>query len=568
MVMRSLYFGPGEGHIGIIPEPLLGGIVNRLRPRYINDQSSPMLRNTDLTDPTAPARRAGYVRQTMTGATASKRIADALNFYPTSSNKYVYITQNGGGTYRNNPSSFADWTQILDAATATVDLDATTDDAILQPILDGVYVFRGLNATAMITPATDRYALDTNIDTSPPRNVISSCFAAERVFALASDGYLYYTGVNPTAASFDTDWDRASSRFRMSPHVGGKPVCVVPWKDNYLLVFYDRYIEVLAVDNSWSSLANSSRFVAEPRYGCSARRSVVVLGQQVYFLDQYGEYRALAQTINGQLAGTTALPVSESIKDLIPNSLLKTQLSKAHAIAFEDKLYLRVPVSEFSSATSECLCQAVYDTGRGVWTSWDKLQVTSGLFFTSQLRPLAEGEELWFTDGGNGATAPYAKNSQLYRMTPEAYSDADQAGALYPIPWHVETKSWDAGLPENDKILDTIEVEISGGTGIRARVDVQMDDDGIWDELTPGLTIAKADDDGYPIAYSGGDIVYPLGAGGHGATKVKISAGPQLTNHGRARTHRFRFRANDEELAVKLLRWHAEVRVLPHERGT
>lgn len=567
--------GPGEGMATIAPEPILKGMVSRLRPRYLPEDAAPLLQHTDLTDPTAPARRGGWALQSMTGATASKRFADAINFYPTSSNKYVYATQNGGKTLRNTDSTFAAWTEILDAATGLVSLDALTDDALFLAILDGAYLFRGSSAVAMITPSTDRYALDTNINTSPPRNVVSVCFAAERAWALASDGYLYYSTVKPTAATFDTNWDRTNTtagtgagRFQMSPHKGGKPVAVVPWKDDYILVFYDRYIELLIVDVNWSDLSNSSRLIVEPRYGCIAHRSVVPIGQQVFFLDQYGEYRTLAETINGQITGTTPLPISEGIKDQLPDSLNKSVLTKAHAVAFEDKIYLHVPAQADAVSTTEATYQAIYDTGRGVWTSWGQLAVSSGVLFTSQLRSGAQGEELWMTDGGNGSVAPYAKQPNLYRMTPATFADANQAGTLAAISWAVETRAWDGGYPENDKILDTVEVEFTGDTGTRVYVDVMQDESGVWEGLDPTVLIAGSTDDGYPIVYANGDIVYPLGPTNLGATRKAFSAGPQLNNHGRARTHRFRFRSDGQQTAVALARWFATLRILPIERRT
>jgi len=533
--------------------PPSSGMVNRLRSRYGPPGTAHQLLNVDLDDLTTVARRGGRVAVPVEDLVdASLRIAAALDHYPPDAAlRRLYIAQNGGDIYHT--SDLLTWLPVTGGP-----VDVLTDSAVMFPITDGVYVLPRAADAPYIIDAAGAISQSTGLlNVEPPLGGVDGCFAMSRAWILTVAAELHFSKPNPTAAGAMTDWCQdgtcsgVGGRFLLSPYNGGRPVACRPWNRQSIIVFFDRYIEEVIVED-WNSGAfnlqtQAIRNIMEPRYGTSARSSVVSIGQEMFFLDQYGEYRSLVQTVNAQQAGVTPLAVSEPIKKILPGRLTHAHAHKSHAMIWQDKLYLWVPLD----GSTECNARLVLDLGRRIWTSLDVFSRPSGHTFTTRLRSGgAAGEEMYDTDGSTGSEA----SSVIYRTSPLTHTDD---GAIIPLVY--ETQGFDAGMPECDKLIDHIEVEVEGDNETSVVVDVRMSDGGAYHAI-PGAVVVTNATGSYPLVYP---LAYPIYPDIAGRVRRRLSVGPNLEVDGRGRMYQFRFRETGSRGKVQIVRWHAAIRVQP-----
>ena len=274
-----------------------------------------------------------------------------------------------------------------------------------------------------------------------------------------------------------------AGRLQLSPNNGGGAVAVRPWNEASLICFFTNCIEEVLVFPS-SPQGGSERRVIESRWGCGSRGSVVTIGLNMYYLDQYGFYRALAQTITGAQAGNADTPLSDPIADELPGRLNMAAISKVQAIAFKDKLYIAYPRDNATQARHV----AVYSLARQRWEGYWRLARPVGKWVVSPIR--GSGDELWYTDASTGTNIA----AKVYRMFPGTYLD-DGIGYHY----RESSKALDFGQPECDKRVHAVHVEVNGDPGATATVSIQADEDGIDKQFENELVVEGIAGNSFPL---------------------------------------------------------------------
>jgi hypothetical protein len=282
-----------------------------------------------------------------------------------------------------------------------------------------------------------------------------------------------------------------------------------------LIVYFDSSIVEILVNNADPSF--SSVRTVEPRIGCVSRDTIVSLGKEQYFLDQYGQYRSLIQTINASQQGVRAEPLSESIVFDIPKRIHLRYAFKATAELLDDRLYLFLPMDD-SKENNECW---VFDTVRKSWMGpWELAHTISA---TSVSNTRNKGYDLY---GANGNTAsPVAK---VYRFFAGTFLD-DGEDILYSEV----TRQFDMGIPHKDKTPTYAELEVEGSIGASGSLQMRTNDNDDFLEIDTATVTANADTD-FPIAELGETgTVFPIAELGETGTVFPLTESvPQVITEG------------------------------------
>lgn len=127
-------------------------------------------------------------------------------------------------------------------------------------------------------------------------------------------------------------------------------IAVAQFRQNEVIVFMADRIEELIVEDPFTApapLTNWRRMVIDTELGIIGPRAYAVAGQDVYFVDQYGNVRSIARTIQDSVQGSKSRPISESIHGFIrrinPSAAHKTFLR-----SFDRWLFLALPLDTAS----------------------------------------------------------------------------------------------------------------------------------------------------------------------------------------------------------------------------
>ena len=469
--------------------PYVGGVNNRIDPRYIGQQQSPELLNVDIEDPSRPKKRDGY---TMVGAgttgirTPSARIAGLgyLDAGESARTLVIAVTANGGGgIYRiEEPSDTTGWVEALVTkkvgGAASGSFDVNTSDAVLFQANDLLYILPETGGR-MHVMSPNGYLIDTgNETTSPPIGAVALAYLGNRVYALVGRD-LYYSRLLPTEDHYTPDaeaWDRDVQKLSLSPERNTSGVALAPWRGTSLIAFFKTRIEEVVIDTS--NPLNSSRNVLEPHFGCSSRRSLVVVGDEFYFLDQYGHYRALKQTAQGELTGVIPNPVSDAIRDEIPGNLNMDYKHHVQAVLVEDRIYLFYPRGTSTEANA-CM---VLDLSEPRWMGpW----VFDGSFGDIIISDICGDCDLYASSG--------ASEAKVYHVFDGSYADDGAA-----INYQETTRIHDLGAPESNKRPRWFEMLLEGTPNAEVIAEMRCSDDATWQRVG-STTINVNANTGFPI---------------------------------------------------------------------
>jgi hypothetical protein len=160
-------------------------------------------------------------------------------------------------------------------------------------------------------------------------------------------------------------WDMARGEIRIGGGDGDPVVAVKSWQDTGLLVF-KRNSTWLVEANPLVSVAEFSVKLIHRTIGCSAKRSVAQVGQDVWFLSRTG-----VQSVSKQLATSNneiSVPVSQAIQDIVQR-IRWDHAHKACGIFYNNYYLLSVPVN---SDTPDTVLVFHYLTGGWTtFTEWD-----------------------------------------------------------------------------------------------------------------------------------------------------------------------------------------------------
>ena len=501
-------------------EPYVGGVVSRYAPQFLNDNQASRLINVDLDDITRPKLRDGYLilgdstsamETDIDASLLAKRIAGFGNLHTSTGTKLFFIAIDNGGSgecyTRTNVGSGGAWVEaLLDATPSDVSFAVNTNDALVFQANDGLVVLPDSGTKPVVLdPSGVLYSGDggANNNLEPPSGVVDGCYMLNRVWLFkqgtaSSPPEMHYSLLLPTIGTawnqaFNTTGEEVSQsiagRLQLSPNNGGLAVAVRPWNEASLMCFFTNCIEEVLVFSS-SPQGGSERRVIESRWGCGSRGSVVAIGLNMYYMDQFGFYRSLSQTVTGAQAGNADIPLSDPIADELPNRVNKAQLSKVQAIAFKDKLYVAYP----RDSATESYHVAVHSLSRHVWEGIWELARPVGKWVVSSIR--GSGDELWFSDGST-STDPAHISPKLYRFFSGTYLDNGEA-----VFYSESSKALDFDQPECDKRVHAVHVEINGQPGATAVVSIQGDEDGVENEFENPLTVSGVGASSFPLTSS------------------------------------------------------------------
>jgi len=485
-------------------QPLTGGLNNRYQAQYIKDDQASELFNVDLDDVTRPKARDGYLvlagstaamQASITSSLLTKRIAGLAYLHTTYDTKKMVIAIDDGSSgkvyWRTDMTSAGYWTEAL--VTTTVSFAVNTADAPIFQVNDGLLIIPAA--------ATNVHSMDNagalydggNTNTSPPRGAVDGCAFLSRAWLLkqgttGNPPELHYSKLLPSATSPSTMWNRdgvsvsplLAGRLQLAADRGGQAIACKPWNEVSIMVFFTNCIEEILVFNS-DPQDGSIRRVIEDHIGCSSRDSVISVGQEMFFADQFGQIRSLQQTVSAAQGGVVPQPLSEPIAGELPGKLNQQYRNKIRCTRFRDRLFVAYP----RLGATEANAVAVYHLGRKIWESIWLLKHPLGRWLVSDIR--GSGDDLWFSDGSTATSGRDATATpKIYRLFSQTYSDDG-----FPITYTETTKAFDIGVPEADKIWDGYEAEARGSDGVIMETGVRFDEDSGFHDLEGAVVISK-----------------------------------------------------------------------------
>ena len=407
--------------------PLTGGVNMRLDPRWIDETEAAELVNVDLDDPASPSTRAGTKRvligsDGMTTSAGNRFAAIGEYLPPNSSPAWIAAVTRGADTglwATWNPEGAAqEWKELQDGASQSVDVGS--DDAFMLQANGNFWIFSPGSSSAWMVDEAFLVSTSTGL---APANPVDATYLFERLWVLQGTK-LYYTTLLPTAFSA---FDQSAQSLDVSPRRQAEAVAVVSWRSGpnaSLIVFFEDSIEEVIVDNS--TVANSTRNTLSETVGCSSRDSVVLVGEDIVFADQYGQIRSLRRTITGEMQGVAVEPLSARVSPELPGRAKKGCLGKIRCALHRELLL----VAFARDVDDDPLDVMVYHTSRGVWWGRWRFPRPIGNWLGSRIR--GEGEDLFFTDGqtlGTGAAGPQVV---IYRMFTKETVDQDVSSTASP----------------------------------------------------------------------------------------------------------------------------------------
>ena len=248
-----------------------------------------------------------------------------------------------------------------------------------------------------------------------------------------------------------TDYSVFNS-FRINQGDSDEIVLAKKFNDNTAIVFKES--SIYAVTNligDWSQTAVLDEVTSE--YGLVGRRSVAVVGKDLWFLSQRG-VTSIQRTEDNKLQGTDQ-PISTPMQPIVERINWFAAKTTACAAYFSDRYYLSVPID--GSYTNNCVL--VYDALNRAWSGYDDVAVK--YFYIADQ---SGSDALFYTD--------YAGGIGLYE-----YGEEDIVSSGAPDTHTVDIVL--VGPPP-----DGMTLQVNGGDLIRATSDLDWIDDNDSEVIT------------------------------------------------------------------------------------
>jgi hypothetical protein len=471
-----------SGKFIVDSDPLTGGVNNFNAPWELPEQQCQLLQNIDNDDPTRQKKRDGYVTIGIgtTGIDASlltKRISGMAQFTPSTDSTRLVIAISAGGTgkvYSTPDPEVTDWVEHkVDGVTS---FDGLSDDVPMFQANNRLWFLPdgGLNVHTL---APDGKLTDAgNTNTSAPRGAVDGAFIGNRVWLISEDKG-YFSDVLPKSGL--ATFDREVNAIDLSPLRNSKPIAARAWRSNSqvrsgnsLIVFYEDSITEVLI-NVLVPLNSSARLIS-PEYGCGSRDSIAVIGDEMYFMDQYGEFRSLQLTALAESQGVRVDPLSHTIKEEFPNNLNVNQLSKVRTQLLRDQVQVYYP----RGAQTEAQARMIWDTPRRAWSGPDTFAHPFSKIIRTKVR--GRGWEVFAANGDTDSPTP-----TVYRFGAGTYTDAGTA-----ITAKIRYRAFGANSWETEKNWRWLERDASGDIASQWVARYRNDQVSAFTALTPhtGLT--------------------------------------------------------------------------------
>lgn len=495
----------------------MSGVVSRFDGRWTPEDSLLEGLNVDLDDPSRPCKRQGYTQLEAgtTGLLPATRLS-GLGYLDAGVGRRLLVaaqSESSGQISYVRALSEPQWTPAASFNVATDDCKMFQGNFLL-------WLLTGPSAN-MVVVGTDGVVTDCgNSNGAPPTGAVDGVSLFERIFLVDVDG-LYWSKIQVTVPDLEaeTAFDRANlgnltadkGFMRLAPPFGGQPKAMAVWNQRTLLVFYDTATLEIVVDAA--DPVNSIVNVIEPRYGCSSRATVEVVGREVFFQDQYGDYRSLAQTITGAQQGVVAEPLSESIRPDVPGAFTPGQLAKSRSVLYRDRVYHMVA----TGTSEEAKTVWAFDLPRRHWYGpWELADGMSSMIISD-----IDGKEQRILAASASDTTPLT-----YELFDGSYSDDGTA-----ITYKETSRLIHGGSEEKNKQPRFVECFAKGGLDATVKVRLRTDENKVWTRV---LSFTLEDDGSiFPIKEAGetGSIM-PIAEAGESGSPFPISEAVPLLTRG------------------------------------
>lgn len=459
---RGSYLGVKQEDEIVIAEMAYKGVDNRMgTAARIPKGYSPSLANCSLIDDSRVLKRDGYKFSESGEGWPSTAEGVFIADYDRGPNSRLLIAGfNGDGIYHCHSPDGPAWSRARVYKTMSGDVD---EEFTLSS--DRAKMTQGNNLMWLMTPDTGHpvHVMDEtgnlincgDARTSPPSRAGDTVYMLGRIW-MVEDNRLYWSKLLPTIEdlvpepkAFDRDnaHSTGGGYIELSPEQGADPVGIVGWRDSSLIVFFTNQIEEISINSAAPLL--SSRRRLEGNYGCGARDTIMQVGMDIYFLDQYGALRSLKQNEIGNDQGLIPLPVSDRIRKELPGNINPRCLYKACSGIVNEFMYIAYPAGQCESPDR----LFVFDLGRAEIVGPHTPAHPVARFATSDIE--GGGYRLYSLTGGT--------SSRVARWSDGYYTDGGTAISFVP-----ESKAYDLEFPQVDKTPVWYDIEFVGNVGATA----------------------------------------------------------------------------------------------------
>lgn len=276
-------------------------------------------------------------------------------------------------------------------------------------------------------------------------------------------------------------WDRAINAVAFDSPSGQGSTGLAPYRDNMVFVGMEDACFLLAVGTASVQL-DWAPIIISNDIGCGSHKTIANVGEDLFFMDQYGNIRSLS--VLAQSSGTSVrnMPISIPIKDHT-DAIDPDLMYQANSAYHNSNYWLSFPKTDgswnlfnFNTVTRQWSGPHILNNAVG-----DPLEVRAMTSFSGDLgaHPLtSKGRRLYFaTDDNKGTHA----SLEIYELDSSATKDDGEVD----IELDLISKAYDFGAPHQDKVLDWAEVtyeKVAGDTGVFT-VSCRADHSSDWVEV-------------------------------------------------------------------------------------
>lgn len=258
-------------------------------------------------------------------------------------------------------------------------------------------------------------------------------------------GKIFYSDV----ASWNyTGWSPTVQAFAMGGGTKQEVVALKSFRQDEMIAFFSDRIEALILDGDPFGVVAPSgawgRVVIDTTIGCASRRSVATIGEDLFFVDQYGNVRSLARTITDNSQGTKTKPISYLIQSWI-DRINPAAAATIQGAAFDRYYVISLPIDSAVTPSHTF----IFDTINGAWFGpWIGTWSRVGSLAVATLNAAASSQDRNPTLYIGGAATG---NAEVFRT----FSGTSDDGA--PIVFQETTKRETYPVPTAGGVLGGLE---------------------------------------------------------------------------------------------------------------
>lgn len=314
-----------------IQQSFAGGQRDRDHPSLLAENEFYKGVNIEIREGGAAKTRRGWSQNSTVSPGGNPQAC--IYFDPSGATPPLLVQVNDGKFYTWDGTS-SNWNRV-----GTTQLSNTNGKISMVVLANRLFVFSGENDNVYSWNGTDASFTDEgNTNTDPPRGDIACvqsgriCVAGVVSTATITDArdYIFFSDI------FDgTTWDRSTGSKRV-PSDSAEPVtALAAYRNEEILAFTRNTTHDFSI--SGTTIANFTRITIDTKVGCIAPKTVVVIGDDAYFMSADLHIRTIKRTIQD-----VALGVSVPITYDNPNLMSRIHELNANLCAstFFDNYYL------------------------------------------------------------------------------------------------------------------------------------------------------------------------------------------------------------------------------------